>query len=217
MSRVAIYGVPGIDQGAPPVARQLLAAAEAWYASHPDITRDPRRYGFHATLKAPFELATDTSIADLERAVAEFALARPPLVLRKIGPAILGSFRALVPRGEHHEIDRLAADVVRTFDRFRAPLTAQDVARRHPESLTARQREILDDWGYPYSLDEFRFHLTLTDSLSDDAEKVDAAIAEHFADLDGVDIPLTSLALAIEPIGGRPFAVHSIHPFREAL
>ena len=64
------------------------------------------------------------------------------------------------------ELERLAADCVSaTSIRFRAPLTAEDRARRNPAQLTPRQREYLDRWGYPYVMEEFRFHMTLTGRL----------------------------------------------------
>ena len=37
------------------------------------MTSEPRRYGFHATLKAPFRLRIDLDVADLIDNVAEFA------------------------------------------------------------------------------------------------------------------------------------------------
>lgn len=129
---------------------------------------------------------------------------------------------ALCERSSRHSktrsTDRLAADIVRSFECCRAPLPAEEIARRDPESLTPRQRELLSEVGYPYALDEFRFHLTLTDSLTedDDVDAVDAAPADHFAPLAGADVPLTSIVIAVEPHRGRPFAIHSIHPFKEA-
>jgi 2'-5' RNA ligase len=53
------------------------------------------------------------------------------------------------------------------FDSFRAPLTGQDRARRNPDKLAPRQRDYLDRWGYPYVMDEFRFHMTLTGRLNE--------------------------------------------------
>src|SRR5690349_17251143 len=52
-----------------------------------DVTSDPRKYGFHATLKAPFALAPGRSETDLQRAFATFmARATPkiPLVVSSI-------------------------------------------------------------------------------------------------------------------------------------
>lgn len=229
MSRYAVYGVPGVEPGAPEPARRLRAAVEDWYAKHPEITVHPRRYGFHATLKAPFALAAGTTAGELEQAVSEFASGRDAVVLRAVRPVAIGSFRALVPTGDVAAVNALAADAVRAFEAFRAPLTDADIARRRPETLTPRQRELLSEVGYPFSLDEFRPHLTLTDSLGDpdsdddgsdavwrdDSADVDAAIAAHFAEFDGVDIPLTAVAVFVEPARAEPFRIHSIHPLRE--
>ncbi|MGM7671588.1 DUF1045 domain-containing protein [Microbacterium sp. A93] len=215
MTRCAVYAVPGLDQGAPTVAVRLRDAVESWYSEHPGITVDARRYGFHATLKAPFELASDVTISDLAAAVSAFASTRRSIVLPDLRAASIGSFRALVLGGDAVETNALAADVVRTFEPFRAPLTDSDIARRRPERLTPRQREILHEYGYPFALDEFRFHLTLTDALDGPAADIDAAIGRHFAAFDGADIPLTSLAVFIEPDRGQPFGIHSIHPFQE--
>lgn len=219
MSRYAIYGVPGIEPEASGVAVRLREAADAWYATHPDITEHPRRYGFHATLKPPFKLAPDRTLAELEAALTAFAGTRHPVMLHSLRPTALGAFRALVPAGPTHQVDALAADVVREFEPFRAPLRPEDIARRRPEHLTPRQRELLDSYGYPYVLDEFQLHLTLTDSLRgslDDTDAVDQAIAQHFAEFDGRDVPLTSITLLVEPERGANFRVHSIHPFLEA-
>ena len=215
MTRYAVYGVPGIEPDAPAVAVGLRQAVEDWYDAHPAITVDPRRYGFHATLKAPFRLADGASAAALVDGVAAFAAVRGPVVIPAVRPRAIGAFRALVPTTDAPEIETLAADVVRAFEPFRAPLTPDEVARRRPERLSARQRELLDRHGYPYVLDEFRFHMTLTDSLRDPGG-VDDAIASHFAAFDGADIPLTSLAVFVEPGPGARFEVHSVHPFAAA-
>lgn len=214
-----MYAVPGIEPGAATVAVRLREAAESWYAAHPALTVHPRRYGFHATLKAPFALADGATADDLTGAVAAFAAARGAVTLPAVRPVTIGSFRALVPTGDTTAVDALESEVVRAFEPFRAPLTEADIARRRPERLTPRQRALLDEVGYPHALDEFRCHLTLTDaldgSLADSGDETDAAIAAHFAEFDGVDVPLGALAVFVEPDRGAPFRIHSIHPFQE--
>jgi putative phosphonate metabolism protein len=130
-----------------------------------DVTRDPRKYGFHATLKAPLPLAQGKTEAELLAACERFAATpRPIPVIRPIVEPI-GGFIAVVPAEPSAELERLAADCVREFDSFRAPLTAEERARRNPSALTPRQREHLDRWGYPYVMENFRFHMTLTGRL----------------------------------------------------
>ncbi len=130
-----------------------------------ELTSDPRKYGFHATLKAPFALAAGIREDELASACAGFA--RTPRALPAIAPIVdsISGFIAVIPSEPSDELSRLAADCVRAFDGFRAPLTREDRARRRPDKLTERQRSYLDRWGYPYVMEEFRFHMTLTGSL----------------------------------------------------
>jgi len=140
---------------------EMVRAVPDWA----EITGDPRKYGFHATMKAPMALAAGHNEAELLWACATFA--ETPRAIPIIAPVIqsIGSFIALVPSLPSEELLQLAADCVRSFDPFRAPLTPEDRARRKPALLTPRQVEYLDDWGYPYVIEEFRFHMTLTGSL----------------------------------------------------
>ena len=147
-----------------------------------ELTAQPARYGFHGTLKAPFPLADERSPADLFAAVDKLAAnARgcrtQPLVLTD-----LDGFLALCPKRPSVPLTRLALRCVRTFDRFRAPMSASERARRLSGGLSARQRELLDQWGYPFVADEFRFHLTLTRRLEPPlAAKLDGALREMLA------------------------------------
>ena len=131
-----------------------------------DLTRDPRKYGFHATLKAPLSLAQGRTEAELLAACESFAGASRAIPF--ITPVVdsISVFIAVVPTEPVAELERLAADCVSALDSFRAPLTATDRARRNPSQLTPGQREYLDRWGYPYVFEEFRFHMTLTGRLS---------------------------------------------------
>ncbi|MFM9942667.1 MAG: DUF1045 domain-containing protein [Hyphomicrobiaceae bacterium] len=125
-------------------------------------------YGFHATLKAPFELATGKDEHSLRDAVATLSRGLTPVALGRLQVATIGRFIALVPAVAPAPLEQLAGQVVTALDAFRAPLSEHDRRRRQPEALTPRQREHLDRWGYPYVLDQFRFHMTLTGPLEDD-------------------------------------------------
>ncbi|MVT51061.1 DUF1045 domain-containing protein [Bradyrhizobium yuanmingense] len=148
-----------------PFPQQALQAAPDWR----EVSADPRKYGFHATLKAPMALAPGKTEAELLAACAAFAgRTRPFPAIRPVVDAISG-FIAVIPAEPVEALQQLAADCVREFDLFRAPLTTEDRARRKPERLSERQRDYLDRWGYPYVMEEFRFHMTLTGRL--DAER----------------------------------------------
>lgn len=140
-----------------------------------NLTQDPRKYGFHATLKAPFSLARGKTEAELLAACEAFACLPRPIPV--IGPVVdsISGFIAVVPAERSAELERLAADCTKEFDSFRAALTPDDRARRNPAALTPRQREHLDRWGYPYVMEDFRFHMTLTGRL--DAAQREAVLA----------------------------------------
>jgi putative phosphonate metabolism protein len=179
--RYAIYYAPAAGTALARFGAQLIGY-DAWTGEDitfadgvietiPDwreVTADARKYGFHATLKAPFELAQDGSENGLRAACAAFAATPRKLpLIRPVVDAISG-FIAIILGDPSHELQQLAADCVRAFDSFRAPMTPEDRARRKPERLTARQVEYLDRWGYPYVMEEFRFHMTLTCRLDAD-------------------------------------------------
>src|SRR5689334_13566531 len=110
----------------------------------PELTEDARRYGFHATLKAPFHLADDHSEDKLRQTCAAFAVT--PRALPQIRPVVdpISGFIAIIPGDPSPELQQLAADCVRSFEPFRAPLTADDRARLEAErraSILAMLRE----------------------------------------------------------------------------
>lgn len=196
MARYAIYYAPAIDEplwrfgsemlgydaarglevASPPLAG---LAVEEWEAT----TAEPRRYGFHGTLKAPFELAAGRTSAGLIKAVREFAAEQATVQLAGLSVAALGPFIALVPDGDTSALGRLAFATVEAFEEFRAPLGDMDRARRTAGGkLSPRQIELLDRYGYPYVDEEFRFHMTLTGPVTDGArrEAVRAALAARY-------------------------------------
>lgn len=130
-----------------------------------DVTMTPRKYGFHGTLKPPFRLADGYGADDLARAVAAMAATCPPAQSGGLALHRLGGFLALTPQGDTSTIARVAATVVSAVDSFRAPATASELERRRKAALSARQDALLTRWGYPYVMEEFRFHLTLTGRL----------------------------------------------------
>ena len=95
-----------------------------------DLTREPRRYGFHATLKAPFRLLPPFTEADLVAELDRFSAL--PRASVSVEPTIraIERFIAIVPRGASAAVEQLAADCVTVFDRFRRPLTPQERNRR---------------------------------------------------------------------------------------
>jgi putative phosphonate metabolism protein len=212
--RYALYYAPRPDEALAVVAGQWLGSAPDTSSGYrlalssgldprrlAEITAEPRRYGFHGTLKPPMALIDEVSEVDFLSAVGRFAATQrtfntPPLML-----AELSDFLALVPTARSPELQDLADHCVIEFDEFRRPAGEEELARRRASGLSPRQDELLLRWGYPYVLEEWRFHLTLTGRLPDEAER--SAV---------INILRQRLAYLVD----RPLPVRDLCVFRQA-
>ncbi len=169
-------------------------------------TQSAGRYGFHATIKPPMALASDTDLAGLRVALADFAREARPVEIGPLVLADLDGFLALVPAEQSAELTDFAARVVEHFDPFRAPPTDKEREQRLASGLSLHQQDLLDRFGYPYVMDQFRFHMTLTDRLEgeDKAEMTEAARTWFAPDL-GDPLVLDRLCLYHEPERGQAF------------
>jgi len=171
MKRYALYYAPPRGPLAETAARWLGRDAQTnarFDQPHPSLwslSASARRYGFHATLKAPFRLADGLTKDDLIGAVDTFAARTSAFAIDGLQVASLDGFLALIPMGDTATLDAYAAKITTRFDCFRAAMTPAERQRRNPDRLTDRQRALLDSYGYPFVLDQFRFHMTLTDRL----------------------------------------------------
>ncbi|KRS11778.1 phosphonate metabolism protein [Roseovarius atlanticus] len=174
-----------------------------------DITGTPRKYGFHATIKPPFRLAEGKTETDLLTAFAKHCTRTAPVTLDGLELAQLGRFLALVPTGDTKPLNRLAADIVRTLDPFRARPTDADLARRRASGLTPEQDALLLQWGYPYVMDQFRCHYTLSGKLPKaQATQLRAALDPVLTPLLPHPFVLDTLSLCGEDAAGRFHLVH---------
>lgn len=183
----------------------------------PELTAEPRRYGFHATLKPPFTLRDGRSEPELLAAIAAFAALQTPFEITLM-LQIIDGFLALVPAHISPKLDNLAAACVRDLDAFRQPSDDAELARRRTAPLSARQDEHLLRWGYPYVFEDFRFHLTLTRRLArDEAERVMPAALKHFADVIAQPLVIDGLSLFTEPSPGADFTAGPCLTFPSTL
>jgi putative phosphonate metabolism protein len=126
------------------------------------LAAEPRTYGFHATLKAPFRLRAGLDQVELIEAVQSLAVSFPTIPMIDPVVGIIDGFVAIIPNAQSPPLDRLAAECVTALDQFRAPLESHERNKRLAADLSERQIASLDRFGYPYVLDDFRFHMTLT-------------------------------------------------------
>ncbi|MGY2047127.1 DUF1045 domain-containing protein [Methylobacterium sp. JK268] len=218
--RYALYYTPDPGSGLAAFGRGILGYDSVTGAEVPPldgfpdaaaVTASPRRYGFHATLKAPMRLAEAATEADLLDRAGDLAAHRPPLPVGPLTVVTLGAFTALIPVAAPETLGLFAAECVAALDPLRAPLTPAERARRRPERLDPRERALLDRWGYPYVFERFRFHMTLTDALPE-AER--AAWRQRLAAAYGAGKPLTIDAVTVlRQDGDGPFRVLRRFPF----
>lgn len=211
---------------APDIRSQLWNRACRWFDCPPDedrrsstglrepigldtflsATRSARRYGFHATLKPPMRLVETATKKNFLRAVEDFAATLPPVDLGLLELSNLHGFLALMPDEQTRDLSDLAAQCVKHFDPFRAELTDLEKHKHRAPGLNPRQEELLAQYGYPYVLDDFRLHFTLTDRLAPDlSEQFFAAANDWFADALSQPYHLDRLVVFHEAAPGERF------------
>lgn len=214
VARVAVYYAPELDD-------PLHAAASAWLGRdaetgatlpQPDlpdvagITADPRGYGFHATLKPPFRLAT--GYAAFMEDVSRWAATLTPFDLPALSVQDLKGFLALRETAPCPPLHALADAAVAALDAHRAPPTEDELARRRRAKLSDAQEALLARWGYPYVLGEWQFHMTLTRRLTPEERDIYRPAAEaHFAGITGVSRKVGAVCVFTQAAPGAPFLI----------
>lgn len=171
------------------------------------ITTHPRRYGFHATLKAPFRLSAGHQEQDLVARLGQLARTLPPSPLGPMQVLLVDHFVALAPVEQTGAVSEIEAACVNQLDDLRAPLEPAELARRKPDQLDAHEADLLARYGYPHVLDRFRLHMTLTDTVdTTNSEAVIAALAPKVAHLNQTaPLVLDRLCLFVERQPGANF------------
>lgn len=214
-ARFAIYYVPPegplADFGAKWLGWDVVMGREVPQLDVPglhDITMTPRKYGFHGTLKPPFRLKEGQTIEALEAAMSDLAGALSPAACDGLELRQLGRFLALTPFGPLDGLQNIAGACVRDLDGFRAPAGEAELARRRKAGLSNRQEMLLAQWGYPYVLEEFRFHLTLSGGLPEgDVRGWTDMVREYLPDLPAPFV-MDQIALCGERQDGRFELIH---------
>jgi hypothetical protein len=173
------------------------------------VTAAPRRYGWHATLKAPFTLAPGADVAQLRAALQTIAASTRSFEMSRLKVALLDDFLALVPTPHSAEANAVAARCVMELHPLAALLSATELQRRRQAPLSPAQDALLMRWGYPFVLDEFQLHCSLTGSLkhlnSQQVHNLQQAAQDWFGKLPPCNFE--SLALFAEPTQGADFVL----------
>lgn len=176
-------------------------------ASMRQLTTAPRRYGWHATLKAPFALAAGVTLEEARGALRALARQMQPFNLPPLQVANLGRFLALVPQAASAPLQAAAQACVTQLHHLAAPLDDAELQRRRGAGLTPAQETLLQRWGYPWVFEHFQFHLSLTGDLGDASLATQQALADaaqaHFGSLGPGEF--RGLSLFVEPTEGADF------------
>jgi putative phosphonate metabolism protein len=199
-SRYAIYYIPDLPLfqiGSDWLGWNSITGQETTLAAdHRCITDRPRKYGFHATVKPPFSLASNSTQGDLQDAFQTFCASVSPATGSTLKISRLGRFLAMTQDVQSNEVTELAASTVSHFDKFRAPLSDQDIAKRRQRKLTPQQDALMLRWGYPYVMQEFKFHMTLTGPLAaNEIDAIEQRANTRFQEFIGQPLSIASLAL----------------------
>ena len=180
------------------------------------LTEEPRRYGFHATLKAPFRLTDGVSRKALAHEIRAIAAEHAAFEVAPLAPRLVRGFLALVPDGDDGAASALATQCVLQLDRFRAPATSDEIRARLREGLTPRQHGLLVRWGHAHVMDEFRLQYPLTGQVSifgeEVAERLAATAAEHFAPVMHELRRIDRIALFEQTVPGAAFRIVEMAP-----
>ena len=190
-------------------ARDIVPMSDVSHERLCAIVADPRLYGFHGTLKPPIALVEGATERDFLDAVGSLAATERQIDVAALELAELQDFLALVPSGRCAALQDFSDRCVVEFDEFRRPADEAELARRRAADLTQRQEDLLLRWGYPYVLEQGRFHLTLTGRVQDSRERgvIQGELRRRFMAF--IDRPLAVRDLCVfrQPAPGRPFTV----------
>jgi len=172
-------------------------------------TEAPRRYGLHATLKAPFRLSEGATPEQLDAAVRKLAGTIDPFSVRVERRRLRGFLAWCLADGPSRaDMGALADVAVQRLDSFRAAPTHAEIERRQASKLGEAEQRMLARWGYPYAFQTFTFHITLTGHLSNtDLVEADRLFDQTAGEALAGTMPVDGVALYVEPTPGANFIV----------
>lgn len=167
------------------------------------LTKRPRKYGLHGTIKPPFHLTQGAHAAELLAQAKMLCATCPPVTIEALTVTRFGAMLAFRPNGDITALSDLAAKVVTGLDPFRAPPSSEELTKRRAGGLSPAQEAALTAWGYPYVMDEFRFHITLTGPIRSDIAPVQKAAERWFAPVLNRPFEIADLTLCGQSADGN--------------
>lgn len=212
--RYAIYYLPQADSalaqfGSMWLGWDVQSGTKVPYPSwvtegHANRVATPVKYGFHGTIKPPMRLAGGESLEGLQARLAKISESHAPVSLPALKLKDMGGFLCFTLSEPSKTLQNIADICVRELDDWRERPTPEELNRRRASGLNAQQEALLTQWGYPYVMDEFRFHLTLTGKLPDTERAEQFALLQaHTHELTSHSVTMSDLCLCGESDTGR--------------
>jgi hypothetical protein len=164
---LAAFGRSWFGRANDGVTLQAFSDAGLSGTSFAKLAVAPGRYtGLHALFRAPFAPRDGIGLEAIKTRLVNFAARRQPVAPGPVTLSRSGRSLVLRPVEATPALDWLAAQCVASFEDFAAP--PSDVEREEfgrGSQLSDYQRLLLESFGDPYVLSEYRFSITLTGPL----------------------------------------------------
>jgi hypothetical protein len=163
---LAAFGRSWFGRANDGVTLQAFSDAGLSGTSFAKLVPAPGRYtGLHALFRAPFALREGIGPDALKTRLINFTSRRKPVATGPLTLSRTGRFLVLRPVEATPSLDWLAAQCVAAFEDFTSPPSDIERAEYAHPNLSDYQRLLLESFGDPYVLSEYRFSITLTGPL----------------------------------------------------
>jgi hypothetical protein len=163
---LAAFGRSWFGRANDGITLQAFSDAGLSGTSFAKIAAAPGRYtGLHALFRAPFALRDGMGPEALKSRLITFAARRKPVETGPLTLSRAGRFLVLRPVEATPALEWLAAQCVGAFEDFAAPPSDTEREEHASPHLSDYQRLLLESFGDPFALSEYRFAITLTGPL----------------------------------------------------
>jgi len=203
---LAAFGRSWFGRANDGVTLQAFSDAGLSGTSFAKLAAAPGRYtGLHALFRAPFALREGIGPDALKSRLINFATRRKPVETGPLTLSRAGRFLVLRPVESTPALDWLAAQCVGTFEDFAAPTGDTEREEHASPHLSDYQRLLLESFGDPHVLSEYRFSITLTGPLdSAHLERVAQALWPVLEEICASGVTVDGLSLFGDAGGPTP-------------
>jgi Protein of unknown function (DUF1045) len=182
-------------------------------ANFANVPTAPGRYtGLHAVFKPPFVLRDGMGPDALKARLISFAARRRAVETGPLTLARAGRFLVLRPVEPTPALDWFSAQCVGAFDGFSAPPSDTERAEHLSPHLSDYQRLLLESFGDPHVLSEYRFCITLTGPLDTaHLERVAQALWPVLEEICASGVTVDALSLFGDAGGRAPLRLIGRH------